>query len=1499
MEYHSHVLTECVPEDANELEAAAEASEEEKARPYYTRENPDDTRDLHMHNINQTPARRRPIDLIQVAVRFNDPLIPNRLSDEKPALFDTGANASFISLRLVQLWGLKILGRPSSIKNGDGTVQYSPGQVNIKVLLAYGFTVNVCLTVAPLARYDMIIGLDMIKTYEMSLAFNPLRLTAVPPTLSHKKGTKQKVPKRINIPTCALASFDAEGRDTSAYACDANQFNNLRRLDNIYAEEDVFVVTPSDNDCLNYNLIVKELFDLANKCSAEEFSTVAHTLLQDLAEPDCADRKESVQKADIGKDSSKTKFTAPSAHPLSDVEAKFRSEIATDYPDLCSDSLPLQGPSALLPDGTPYTVKLRLKPGMEPESRRAFRIPEAYRAEMRKTIDDLLKYKLIEPSVSPYSNPVFLVPKPPRPDGSYAGLRFVFDGRSINRALQFDSHMIPRVEELIDRIAILKHEAERAGKKEMIISTLDQKTSFWQLALDKESRPLTSFNADGSCYQWTCLPMGVLTASAHLQRFTEALLKPFSSSTFEYETTDSQGAKIVATAFGMAMGYIDDCCVVTFGTVEEHEILLRRVLSAMQKQNVRLTPAKCEFFRTSAAFLGHVLSAEGISQQDKKLDAIKKWPIPTDLKQMRAFVSLCSYYRKFVHKFAEIAKPLTDLLRDGGWHYPFSAEVLQAIDKLKTALTTAPVLRYFDYLAKTELYVDACDYAIGAVLQQVDSEGNSHPVGYYSRRLNPAECNYDVYKKELLGLRDAVLNFRHQLLGIRFTVYTDNCALQWLFKQKEITGQQARWAAVLSEYMIENITHIPGVKNIPADALSRHPMEGGEQYDHLIPTHSNMDTTFSNALDLQDDADDEEDTSGTDQPGTLTTKDYDTLMTTDPFEPLGINPDISKPTLNDGVDQDQHGYDYEWSISAPLDIERLSQEYDSCQDFGTIYQKLSSEGSSHQYPEYVIRNDGLLFHCDRHRFRLCIPTAMRSDLLSILHDDPIGGHVGSRKMFAIAALRFYWPEMRSHIRAFVSTCDLCQRNKPYNANTRGIPTPLPIPKRRFDVVALDIVSGFPKDKHGNDAAVVFTDRLTKRAWVEACSKDVTARDLSLIFMRTVFRSQGLPSTLLSDRGPQFISSFWKELFGSLKTQVRLTSGYHPASNGGSERFNRTLIEGLRSFVNTRHSDWSDYLLYLEFTYNNSVNPATGYSPFVLQFAQTPRGPIDLISGPVDDGADDFDSSNLKSDAARTLSIEIMNNVTEARDHLHEAARRFRERHARICKPHDFALGEEILLSSKNIHFVGGCRKLSPSFIGPFKIEKLVGNNAVEIKPTGPYRSLHKIVNVEYLRPYNRRPQAVGHPPSQDRTAPILVDPDGREWFIVAEILSHRQFRPGPDQKVRVRFEGFDSTYDEWLPRKDVTDAALIEYEKFLEKNASDNGFKGDAQKAYTSFVGVHGRFSLLHKPTQGAAENRTTTRRESRNEAGRAGGSAQQESAKTSKVSGHVVGRKTTRYSEL
>ena len=141
---------------------------------------------------------------------------------------------------------------------------------------------------------------------------------------------------------------------------------------------------------------------------------------------------------------------------------------------------------------------------------------------------------------------------------------------------------------------------------------------------------------------------------------------------------------------------------------------------------------------------------------------------------------------------------------------------------------------------------------------------------------------------------------------------------------------------------------------------------------------------------------------------------------------------------------------------------------------------------------------------------------------------------------------------------------------------------------------------------GYDAIVVFTDRLTKRAFIEPCTKTASAGDLARIFFTTVFRSQGMPRVLLSDRGPQFVSAFWSSFFSLLQTDIRLTSSYHPQSNGGSERFNRTLIEALRCFVNARQDNWDQYLVHFEFAYNISVNPATGLSPSSSNSHKTPE-----------------------------------------------------------------------------------------------------------------------------------------------------------------------------------------------------------------------------------------------------------------------------------------------------
>ena len=198
--------------------------------------------------------------------------------------------------------------------------------------------------------------------------------------------------------------------------------------------------------------------------------------------------------------------------------------------------------------------------------------------------------------------------------------------------------------------------------------------------------------------------------------------------------------------------------------------------------------AKCEFLRHEAAFLGHVLRKDGILTQDSKISAIKNWPPLTDIRSVRVFVSLCSYYRKYIWRFAEISAPLTDLLKDGQWRAPSAPDVLADVKRLKAALISSPVLTYFDvHAAVTDLYCDASGGSIGAVLQQTDRDGNVRPVGFYSRKLTQAEGRYGTYDRELVGLRDGCLHFRYQLLGVSFTVRTDHSSLRWILSQPELT----------------------------------------------------------------------------------------------------------------------------------------------------------------------------------------------------------------------------------------------------------------------------------------------------------------------------------------------------------------------------------------------------------------------------------------------------------------------------------------------------------------------------------------------------------------------------------------------------------------------------------------------------------------------------------------------------------------------------------------
>ncbi len=266
----------------------------------------------------------------------------------------------------------------------------------------------------------------------------------------------------MNLPICINSLKDTEGPDVSHYLCDV-QFFCAECVIQGLSEEETLVLVPDENDAFSYRQLLMQLAEMKDQVETDDFVN----LLTKVVDVQLQEWKELIKDDKVG--------TGDTADGLED---SFRARVIREFPSLCADSLSHDGPAARQLDGSPFRVKLLLKEDVEPQGCRPYRIPESYRPEMEKTIAKLLEFKLIDPSISHYSNPVLLVPKPPLRDGSPGGLRFVWDGRSVNRAIKTDSFLIRRVEDLIERITRLKHEANAKGITDMWISTLDLRTSF-------------------------------------------------------------------------------------------------------------------------------------------------------------------------------------------------------------------------------------------------------------------------------------------------------------------------------------------------------------------------------------------------------------------------------------------------------------------------------------------------------------------------------------------------------------------------------------------------------------------------------------------------------------------------------------------------------------------------------------------------------------------------------------------------------------------------------------------------------------------------------------------------------------------------------------------------------------------------------------------------------------------------------------------------------------
>ena len=449
------------------------------------------------------------------------------------------------------------------------------------------------------------------------------------------------------------------------------------------------------------------------------------------------------------------------------------SDVLSAYQDVFEESL-----------GHTNVVTHKINTGDSPPIRhRPRRLPYAHREEAERQINEMLNQGVIRPSSSPWSSPIVLVKKR---NGEF---RFCVDYRRLNQVTQNDSHPLPNIADILDSLGNAKY-----------FSTLDLRNGYWQISIDPKDRPKSAFVTSSGLFEFNRMSFGLTTAPATFQRAMEIVLAGLN--------------------FDSCLCYLDD--VICFGrSMQEHNNRLQAVLERFREHNLRVKLCKCQFAATEVSFLGHRVSQDGVSPDPEKVVAIKRIPKPSCVKEVRSFLGLAGYYRRFIKDFATLAAPLTKLTTKEVSKQPFTwtNECDMSFIQLRSQLCTAPILAYPKFDRLFTLYTDASDVGLGAVLSQNDDNGVERVVAYASRALSDRERNYATTEKEALAIQYGTQHFRLYLLGRHFKIVTDHSALKWL-STIEPKGRIGRWIMDLQEFQF-SVEHRAGKIHQNADALSR------------------------------------------------------------------------------------------------------------------------------------------------------------------------------------------------------------------------------------------------------------------------------------------------------------------------------------------------------------------------------------------------------------------------------------------------------------------------------------------------------------------------------------------------------------------------------------------------------------------------------------------------------------------------------------------------------
>ncbi|KAL0536597.1 hypothetical protein IC582_025549 [Cucumis melo] len=464
--------------------------------------------------------------------------------------------------------------------------------------------------------------------------------------------------------------------------------------------------------------------------------------------------------------------------------------VVRDYPDVFPEELPG------LPPHREVEFAIELEPGTVPISRAPYRMAPAELKELKVQLQELLDKGFIRPSVSPWGAPVLFVKKK---DGS---MRLCIDYRELNKVTVKNRYPLPRIDDLFDQL-----------QGATVFSKIDLRSGYHQLRIKDEDVPKTAFRSRYGHYEFIVMSFGLTNAPAVFMDLMNRVFREFLDT--------------------FVIVFIDD--ILIYSKMEaEHEEHLRLVLQTLRENKLYAKFSKCEFWLKQVSFLGHVVSKAGVSVDPAKIEAVTGWTRPSTVSEVRSFLGLAGYYRRFVENFSRIATPLTQLTRKGA-PFVWSKACEDSFQTLKQKLVTAPVLTVPDGSGSYVIYSDASKKGLGCVLMQ-----QGKVVAYASRQLKSHEQNYPTHDLELAAVVFALKIWRHYLYGEKIQIFTDHKSLKYFFTQKELNMRQRRWLELVKDYDCEILYH-PGKANVVADALSRKVSHSAALITRQAPLHRDLE----------------------------------------------------------------------------------------------------------------------------------------------------------------------------------------------------------------------------------------------------------------------------------------------------------------------------------------------------------------------------------------------------------------------------------------------------------------------------------------------------------------------------------------------------------------------------------------------------------------------------------------------------------------------------------